>query len=154
MGGRCRTMIILNRKSKLFFILIIIAPLVFWGCSKRKQTQTQPSTTNTQAPPPLAIQFSNIPIPKNYSLDRDRTFIYESGSGNVKVGRLYFYVKSSSEDLVEFYRNEMLQKGWKLIRIIEHDGTVMLYENPKELCTVIVSHSFAKTRAEVQVGPK
>jgi len=144
----------MNNSPYRHFTLIYLALAVVFltlGCARTQTKQTAPPK---EKPPPLALQFANIPIPDGFSLDREKTFIYESGSGSVKVGRLYFSVWNKVEDVVEYFRNEMPPKGWTSIRIIEHQVTVMLYETETELCTVIVEPSIGKTKIEIQVGPK
>ena len=125
----------------------------FLGCTPKAYS---PNTgSNGKEPPPaIAIQFSSIPLPDGIELDRDKTFIYESGSGAVKVGRLSFSLWNRAGEVVEYFRNEMPGRGWQSIRIVEHDTTIMLYEQENEVCTIIVEPALGKTQIEIQIGPK
>ena len=38
----------------------------------------------------LAHPFTDVPIPNGFDRDQSKSFVYESGSKDVKVGRLYF----------------------------------------------------------------
>ena len=138
-----------------FTLFLALAAMAsgFWGCAP-KAYSPKTDRDGKELPPPIALQFSNIPLPEGVELNRDKTFIYESGSGDVKVGRLSFSLWNRAGDVVEYFRNEMPGRGWQSIRIIEHDVTIMLYEMENEVCTVIVEPSMGKTKIEIQIGPK
>ncbi len=139
--------------SLVFIMALTVMGSGFLGCAKT--TYSPNSDGEGQAPPPpIAMQFSSIPLPDGVELNRDKTFIYESGSGTVKVGRLSFSLWNSADEVVEYFRNEMPSRVWQSIRIVEHDITIMLYEMDNEVCTIIVEPSFGKTKIEIQIGPK
>ena len=101
------------------------------------------------------MQFPHVPIPKGIDLDRGKTFIYESGTGDIKVGRLVFSVWNRAEDVVDYFRTEMVQNGWTPLQIVEFDTRTMLYERKGQVCTVLVTpSSLGKTQIEIQIGPK
>ena len=143
-----------STQYRLLQALFAAGLALVWGCAKAPPMNPPADPAQGVPQRPLTLQFSNIPIPSGFTLDREKTFIYESGSGNVKVGRLHFSVWNPVEEVVEYFRNEMGQKGWRPIRIIEHKVTVMMYETDTELATVIVQPSLGKTQIEIQVGPK
>ena len=72
----------------------------------------------SEPPPPLVIEtahpFSDIPVPSGFSRNNGKSWIYESGSGTVKVGRLFFSGRKNMDEILPFYENEMLNKGWNL----------------------------------------
>ena len=80
----------------LFFLLF------FYGCA---EWDLGLDAKNDGSPPPPPVQetaypFSDIPIPSGFSRDDSKSFIYESGSGTVKVAKIVFsgweiWVKSS-----------------------------------------------------------
>ena len=133
-----------------FLALAAIASF-FLGCAS---TASNTDSDGKKLPPPIAIQFSSIPLPDGIELNRNKTFIYESGSGAVKVGRLSFSLWNRVGEVVEYFRNEMPSRGWQLVRVIEHDVTVMLYEMEGDVCTIIVEPTLGKTQIEIQIGPK
>jgi hypothetical protein len=102
----------------------------------------------------VAHPFTDVPIPSGFSPDRANSFVYESGSGEVKVGRLYYTGWHDSQDVVNYYHNAMVNKGWKMINAMEHDGMILNYEKETKVCTVIVTDALMKTNLEIQVGPK
>ena len=141
--------------KRIIFVLFVIALAGLTGCAGTPKKAGEPTTPETEPPPPfVALQFPSIPIPKGTELDRDKTFIYESGSGEVKVGRLVFSVWNKPQEVVDYFREEMSKNGWKLLRTIEHTETILLYERKGEVATVMIDSSLGKTYIEIQIGPK
>ena len=70
------------------------------------------------------------------------------------MGRLHLTGWGGPDDVIMFYRNEMIKKSWKLIRVTEQEATVMLYEQDGQICTVVIVKSFGKTSVDIQFGPK
>lgn len=131
----------------VFFILIFAA-----ACATLE-------TSDKKGPPPpepvnLAHPFTDIPVPGGYDLDRSRSFVYESGSGAIKVGRLFFTGWDNMEVSFAFYQNEMANNGWTLVNSMEHKGKILHYEKEGWVCTVIINPAFMGSDIEVQVGPK
>ncbi len=137
----------------LTFLALAAMASGFLGCTPKAYSPNTGSD-GKKLPPPIAMQFSSIPLPDGVELDRDKTFIYESGSGTVKVGRLSFSLWNRAGEVVEYFRNEMPGRGWQLIRVVEHDVTVMLYEKESDVCTIMVEPTLGKTQIEIQIGPK
>jgi hypothetical protein len=99
-------------------------------------------------------RFSDVPVPGHFSLEKDKSFIYETGDASFKVGRLIYTGSGKTEDVVLFYQSEMINSGWKLVRTMEHGVTTMLFEKPGWICSVIVQSSFTSVTVEVQMGPR
>ncbi len=109
-------------------------------------------------PPPkiaeTAYPFSDIPIPVDFSRDNSKTFIYEAGSGTVKVGRLFFHGTSKLNDILTFYQNEMLNKGWTLVNSIKNESVILNYVKKDMVSTIILRSNLLSTFIEIQIGPK
>ena len=145
------------RKSKYLLYALITAALILvvGGVSKEGPKSQNGTAGNVKGSiPSLTKRFANIPLPKGYELDRSKSFIYESGSGHVKVGRLHLTGWGGPDSTINFYRTEMIKKGWDLIRATEQEATVLLYEQDKQICTVVIVKSFGKTNVDIQFGPK
>ena len=142
--------------SLFILALLVAAPLLFTGCAAKETGRSHRGTAGNvkDSMPALSKRFSNIPLHKDYDLDRSKSFIYESGDGNVKVGRLHLTGWGGPDDIIVFYRNEMVKKGWKLIRMTEQEATILLYEQGAQICTVVLVKSFGKTSVDIQFGPK
>lgn len=149
-------------KFKNYFLPTLLAGLcliLVSGCSTLEPQQTTiendpegliPSENET----PKNYRFSDIPVPGKFKLDQGRSFVYESGSGTVKVGHLFYSGWGGVNDIVAFYKNEMLNKGWTLLGVMESDGFTLNFDKEEWIATVIVKSSLAKSKIEILVGPK
>lgn len=148
-----------KRIYNLIFILSAsFALFVMTGCALIQDTPDSSDSASSAGPGAEAIAlahpFSDVPIPSGFSANRAKSFVYESGSGDVKVGRLYYSGWHNSQAVVNYYHNAMVNKGWRMVNSMEHDGMILNYEKETRVCTVIVKDALLKTQLEIQVGPK
>ena len=136
----------------LFFLLL------FYGCAKWEM-----NSADDGLPPPPPVQataypFSDIPVPEGFFRDDAKSFIYESGSGTIKVGRFIFIGSENPDQINSFYQNEMLNKGWSLVNSIKHnENYIQNYDKEDFVATVTINSSgglVGKTIIEIQAGPK
>lgn len=100
------------------------------------------------------IEFANVAIPGSFELDSSKSFIYESGSGDVKVGRLFYSGWNSMDEVVGFFKSGMINRGWQSINTMTYDeAVVMNYQKDGWTCTLIISSSWFKTYVEIKIGP-
>ena len=112
-------------------------------------------TTETPPPPPeLAYPFLDIPVPSGFERNHSKSFVYESGSGTVKVGRLFFSGWGNLNEVISFYQDEMVNKGWSLVNAIKHETTILNYEKEGWVCTLMIHSTLGKIYIEIQAGPK
>ena len=140
-----------NRSSILACVISLLLLVFFGGCTTLENLENE-------TPPPepinLAHPFTDVPVPKDSERDPSKTFVYESGSGAIKVGRLFFSTSENLIDTVEFYQNEMTNQGWTLVNSMAHDGKILNYQKEGSVCTVIIQSTWLGSDVEVQIGPK
>ena len=130
----------------------VIWSLVFFnGCAGLNQlegeTPPQPETINN------ALPFTDVPVPNGFSRDQLKSFVYDGGN-EMKVGRLFFSGSTGLGPTVEFYQNEMINKGWALINSIASTETILNYQKEGWRCNVIIRpRSFSRSNIEILIGP-
>jgi hypothetical protein len=136
----------------VFSGIIILLPLAFFnGCAGldqfEKQVPPEPAIINN------ALPFIDVPVPSGFNRDQAKSFVYDGGN-EMKVGRLFFGGSLDRETTVEFYQNEMVNKGWALINSIAGTETILNYQKEGWTCTVIIKRqSFIRTHIEILIGP-
>jgi len=145
---------ILKCNLPTFFLrIIIILSLAFFnGCAGldqfEKQVPPEPAIINN------ALPFIDVPVPNGFNRDQSKSFVYETGNNDMKVGRLFFNGASGLKPIVEFYRNEMVNKGWTLTNSMTSTDTILNYRKEGWICTVIIRpRSFNRSIVEIQIGP-
>lgn len=103
---------------------------------------------------PTSLGFADVPIPTKFKFDRSKSFIYEAGSGTVKVGRLFFSGWAKLDDVIAFYQNEMINNDWTMLRVVGQAGSTLEYEKEGVMCTVTITSSLGKSNLQIVIGPK
>ena len=133
-------------------ITILLALAFFNGCAGldqfEKQVPPEPAIINN------ALPFIDVPVPNGFNRNQSKSFVYETGSNDMKVGRLFFNGNSGLKPTVEFYQNEMVNKGWTLANSMASTDTILNYQKEGWICTVIIRpRSFSRSIVEIQIGP-
>ena len=150
--------------STVFSGIIIFLPLAFFnGCAGPDGFNMDQFGPTPPAEPAIinnALPFVDVPVPSGFNRDQAKSFVYEGGN-EIKVGRLFFAGCSSPGcgntslgTTVEFYQNEMINKGWTLINSIASTETILNYQKEGWTCTVIIKpRSFSRSNIEILIGP-
>ena len=133
-------------------IIIFLSLALFNGCAGlnqfEKQVPPEPAIINN------ALPFLDVPVPNGFNRDQSKSFVYETGSNDMKVGRLFFNGNSGLKPTVEFYQNEMINKGWALTNSMASTDTILNYRKEGWICTVIIRpRTFSRSIVEIQIGP-
>ena len=138
--------------SIVYLGIIFILSLAFSnGCATMNQwegsTPPQPEIINN------ALPFTDVPVPSGFNRDQAKSFVYDGGN-EMKVGRLFFNGSTALKPTVEFYQNEMINKGWTLINSIASTETILNYQKEGWRCNVIIRpRSFSRSNIEILIGP-
>ena len=137
--------------STFFSGIIIFLSLAFFnGCAGLDQfdpPSAEPAIINN------ALPFVDVPVPDGFNRDQLKSFVYDGGN-EMKVGHLFFSGSTGLEPTVEFYQNEMINKGWTLINSMASTDTVLNYQKEGWTCTVIIRpRSFSRSNLEILIGP-
>ena len=142
-------------KRTIVFLFIL---LFFSGCATWDEWKIGSDGKSEPPPPPItetAQPFTDIPVPSGFSRDNIKSFVYESGSGTVKVGRLFFKGNKNISEVLPFYQNEMLNKGWAPGTHIKTEKKHILnYEKEGWVSTILLQSNILSTFIEIHVGPK
>ena len=132
----------------LFGVWLFVAGCTAWDAMT---AETPPPPL---PPPELVHPFSDIPVPSGFDRNHSKSFVYESGSGAVKVGQIFFSGWGKLDEVISFYQNEMVNKGWSLINTIKHETTILNYEKEGGVCVLMIHSTLGKIYIEIQAGPK
>ena len=138
------------KPARLYFLIIFF----FFGCAEIGLNNKNGSSL-PPSQPASAYPFTDIPIPPDFSRNDSKSWIYESGSGNVRVVRLFFSGYKNQDQVLTFYQNEMINNGWKLVNSIKTEvNQVLHYDKEGWVSTIILNSNIVSTFIEIQAGPK
>ncbi len=141
-------------KSFKFYIAILIFAFCifnFFGCANlTRKFKSRPSTGSLE---PQAIgKFSDIPVPSGFKLLPEDSYAFESV--NLRVAVLKYQGKASPDQVVDFYKEQMLMYNWNLLNIIEYGQRLMNFDRDTETCIITLEPKGSGTLITISIGPK
>lgn len=142
-----------SHSSVSIYMVPVFSLMFSVGCAGLKQSMNE--TPPLPDPINLAHPFTDLPIPNDFDRDQSKSFVYESGSKNIKVGRLFFSGGSKLEETIEFYQNEMINHKWTPgVSFLADNGKILNYQKKGWDCTIIIQSGWFGSNLEIQIGPK
>lgn len=132
------------------------------GYSEAKASSPEAEQSESDAPPgeeqkeeqkvEKSYRLTDVPVPGKFKMDRDKTFIYESGS--IKAGIITYTGRAKLEALVDFYKKNMPEYEWEMVSIFEHNDVTIVYSKEGWRCNINLSvGSMRGSRIRIQIGP-
>ena len=95
----------------------------------------------------------SIPIPENSKYLINKTVIF--GEGNRFSGILYLQHEKPADDIINFYRKNMISEGWSEIGIVRSKFILVNFEKENRFATIkVIRTMFEKSDSEITIGPK
>ncbi|NQV47546.1 MAG: hypothetical protein HQ504_07160 [Rhodospirillaceae bacterium] len=145
-------------KNQKMTAALLIAPLLLGACSGKMRNMLSPnaetSQQNQQSPvQPSFSRFPDLPMPVKAKLDMGKTLIF--GTNDEWIGRLVVSASHSSNDMFDFYKQEMPGFGWQEITSIRSDTSVMTYTRGERVATIQIEDSALRgANVTVTVSPR
>ncbi|EPR44016.1 putative lipoprotein [Desulfovibrio sp. X2] len=93
--------------------------------------------------------FDDILIYKDLTYDVKDSTVIESP--DFKIGFQVFNGRVENLSLVNFFLENMAKDGWKNIYVMKSKSSELIFEKPRERCTIrVIDENFANTRVEIQ----
>jgi len=96
-------------------------------------------------------EFSDILIPHELKLERQKSFIYETAA--FTAGVLRFSGRVEVKSLTDFFTESMRTDNWTLAAKFTTPEVVLLFEKPNKRAFIIISETTFATNAQVWVAP-
>ena len=140
---------------KFFLIPILLCFLA--GCATTKdRSSSEFEQGEAYATTTLAVsaklRFSDLPVPAGFKLIKDKSFVFQTEQ--TRVALLKYSGRAKLEDLVEFYREQMLLYNWQLLNVVEYGRSVLNFERAEQSCIVTMEATGMKQIITISVAPK
>lgn len=142
------------RKGVVLLTAVAVLFVFISGCTTVKQWTGRPETQKPkeEGPNQTFYGFPDIPLPKEMSLSRDRTFVYEAPS--LKAGVLVATGNVEIISLENYFKVFMPKNGWKFVNSYKYGDTIMNYTKDDRSANVRISSTpLFTTQVEIWVGP-
>lgn len=138
-----------HRPKKLQGLAVAAAALMLLAAGGCQSLTGPQAGAPTEQPIPVG-RFHDLPVPANYRLISDKTFIFENPS--MKAGILTYKGNLSVPDTVNFYKEHMPANGWQLVSSFEVKEVIMKFEKVGWTCDVTVKPGFERELI-IKIGP-
>ena len=132
-----------------FFIIVFILA----GCTEVVKKDNQPGTTSGLIEPQSVSKFGDIPVPSGFKLLPQNSYSFENSG--IRVGLLKYQGKGDPEQLINFYKEQMVMYNWRLLNIVEFGERMLNFDRDQETCIITIQPKGGKNLLiTVAVGPK
>jgi len=100
------------------------------GANGAKTPQAEQQTVYRQ----LTAQFNDLPIPKDFTMDVERTIVL--GPQDAWVGRLVMQSPHDSSTMFDFFKDEMPGLGWHELTAVRAINSVLTFSRLGRIATV------------------
>lgn len=141
---KCYRMMFLSRSRTIRWSTLVGFLLLIAGCASTP-------TPGVQLPTELP-DFPDVPIPADFKKDPKASFLVETQA--FRTGILTYRGKGKAEtaELVEFFKENLPPRGWKLLANFQGPRTVMVFLKEQQTCLITISQGWRQSRLEVRVG--
>jgi hypothetical protein len=120
------------------------------GCASLSKNKdlSSPSALEPQA----MLKFGDIPVPTGFKFLPKDSYSFESSG--VRVGVLKYQGKANVDQVVNFYKEQMLMYNWSLLNVVEYGERMMNFDRDNETCIINIQPKGNNISMTVSVGPK
>jgi hypothetical protein len=139
---------------KLKVVAVIILLCLVSGCSYFRGSTASTNAigkTSTDGPNIVFYSFPDIPLPKELTLIREKSFIYETA--NMKVGVLLL---TGNVDIVSFenyFKTNMVKNGWRFVNSYKYNDMILNFMKDDRSANIRTTRETFTTQVEIWVGP-
>ncbi len=117
----------------------------------RAESSTPNPDPKPESPDALYYDFSDVLVPKQLSLKKDESFVYDTSS--FTAGFLTFEGRVELRSLTQFFVEAMSQDNWLLGAKFTHKEVVLLFEKPNKRSIMYITETRFKTKVRIWVAP-
>jgi hypothetical protein len=136
--------------------LVVLSTLMTGACTSRIASVLSPdSGKDGQQTPTQAsfTRFPDLPMPIKAEMDMGKTLVF--GTNDAWIGRIQLTSSHGSNDMFDFYKQEMPGFGWQEITSVRSDTSVMTYTRDQRVATIqISSATLSGARITITVSPR
>ena len=143
-------------KSLKFTVFALLVSLALGACSGQMSSIVSPDGSKDDGKTPSQASFArfpDLPMPVKAELDMAKTLVF--GSNDSWIGRLVISSSHTSNDMFDFYKQEMSGFDWQEITSVRSDTSVMTYIRDERVATIQITRAtLSGAKVTITVSPK
>ena len=148
----------IGRKGLLFRVFMGGFMTIFWACATTpkepapvKASEEKALQAKVRGPAVKFYDFDDIPIPEELTLQKDKSFVYETPG--LKAGVLIFSGNVEATSLLQFFKDTMVKNHWRLLNSFKYKGYMLNFIKDDRSCMISILDGTFSTTVEIWVGP-
>jgi hypothetical protein len=146
-------LILRSQDLNSWFVVLIFALCILnsIGCAMlpKKNKQMEGSSL---LEPQAVFKFGDIPVPLGFKQLPKESYSFESSG--VRVGVLKYQGKANIDQVVNFYKEQMLMYNWNLLNIVEYSERMLNFDRDTETCIISLQSKGNIVSITISIGPK
>jgi len=134
-------------------VVLAVFLLLAGGCTYFQKSAVQDKTEKPreEAPNVVFYTFPDIPVPKELTLVREKSFIYETPT--VKAGVLILTGNVEIGSLENYFKANMAKNGWRFVNSYKYNDVILNFIKEDKASNIRATRDAFTTQVEIWVGP-
>ena len=138
---------------KRVVICLVVLSFLATGCAgwNRMTGQEEKPKAKTEGLNQAFYTFPDIPVPKELTLNRAKSFVYETQT--FKAGVLVLSGNVDLESLDNYFKVNMVKNGWRFINSYKYSDVIFNFLKDDKSANIRMNRDTFTTQVEIWVGP-
>ena len=143
--------------KRMMVLVVVFSAMLMGGCATwnkgemRKTSSDSYGDSATGLSLSESLKFDDVPVPGGFRLNVKNSFAFQNNT--VRVGVLTYLGKATSQEIINFYKEQMPLYNWRLLNLIEYETIQILFDKADETCVIILVPGRTNT-LKISVAPK
>ena len=135
-------------------LILVFSLLTFtlYGCANFSGNNDSSAKFAGVLEPSTTLKFSDVPVPLGFKILPKDSYTFESSG--VRVGVLKYQGKATPDQVVNFYKEQMLMYNWSLLNVGEYGERLMNFDRDNETCIIDLAPKGSSVILTISLGPK
>jgi len=140
------------KKAGFITLYVLLTTVFLSGCATLIKSEKD---TLPQGPiePQANLKLSDVPVPVGFRLIPKDSYSFESAG--IRVALLKYQGKANPDQLVNFFKEQMMMYNWNLLNAIEYGERMLNFDRDNETCIVnLTPKGNNAVIITISIGPK
>jgi len=142
------------KTRRLLSLALVLGLVMVWpGPAPAQQTPSGEESQASEESQATGVyrDFSDILLPRELVVERDKSFIYDTAS--LTAGVLYLNGRVEVKSLTNFFAQSMVTDNWVLAARFLTPKVVLLFEKTNKRAIITITETTFTTHCEIWVAP-
>ena len=133
-------------------LIIIFVLLLSAGCATSGTVTDNDIKATKALDVSTALKFVDVPVPSGFKMITAQSFTFENDV--LRVGILNYKGRSSGDQVVNFFKNQMPLYNWRFTNMLEYGRRILNFEREDQNCIIVIEPQGMSTFVTITVAPK